>query len=366
MNHFKFHPIGQGLFYTGQLADGKYNFVYDCGTLSGREYLEDAIDKYLTTLKSNTSMKPKIDFVVISHLHADHFNGLESLDDKAEIKRIYLPYLCDDENLIALALANTIFADYNGEDDYKYQALTHMFEFVINLYIESKSDRVTVIGKEQSPPINNYLYTDETLSSQNQYFDWQFTMLNRRLDFDEVKLVKLINDELRRYNVSCIKDLVAQKKIHTISDIYKTVFKNQQNLTSTILLHYPISSCSELLSSSKLNIEHRNNISNNTNITPITLLTGDALMNKEFGERITECYTTKNSDKVGLVQIPHHGSWKNYDLMKKYIDSEIYVASYGLGNGYSHPSRRTIDDLHMNGKELYFANQYEFFDYWIY
>ena len=93
MNKFKFHPVGQGLFYTGSIASGTYNFVYDCGTMSGQNYLKQAIDKYLTTLKLKDSNKPQIDFVVISHLHADHFNGLKYLVDKAEIRQIYLPYL---------------------------------------------------------------------------------------------------------------------------------------------------------------------------------------------------------------------------------------------------------------------------------
>ena len=47
MNKFKFHPVGQGLFYTGSIAKGRYNFVYDCGTESKGSYISNAIDNYV-------------------------------------------------------------------------------------------------------------------------------------------------------------------------------------------------------------------------------------------------------------------------------------------------------------------------------
>jgi hypothetical protein len=48
---FKFHPIGQGGFYTGILGlygrnNSQFNFVYDCGTLSERNNLKFAIESY--------------------------------------------------------------------------------------------------------------------------------------------------------------------------------------------------------------------------------------------------------------------------------------------------------------------------------
>lgn len=34
---FEFRNIGQGMFYTGQIAD--FKFVYDCGSISGKKRL---------------------------------------------------------------------------------------------------------------------------------------------------------------------------------------------------------------------------------------------------------------------------------------------------------------------------------------
>ena len=88
MNHFKFHPVGQGLFYTGQLIGGRYNFVYDCGTENKCSYMSDAIDHFVDKIYTRDDKVPDIDFVVISHLHRDHFSGLPELAQRTKIKRI--------------------------------------------------------------------------------------------------------------------------------------------------------------------------------------------------------------------------------------------------------------------------------------
>ena len=75
MNSFKFYPVGQGLFYSGSLFGGAYHFVYDCGTESLQKYLNNAINSYTQELRRTTD-EAIIEFVVISHLHEDHFSGL--------------------------------------------------------------------------------------------------------------------------------------------------------------------------------------------------------------------------------------------------------------------------------------------------
>lgn len=115
MNLFEFQPAGQGLFYTGSLAYGTYHFVYDCGTENRIEYLRSRIDSYVDSLKRGTE-KPVIDFLVISHLHKDHFSGVYDLLQKAGVKKIYLPYLGEDRQTIKFLLAYAVFAN-GGETD---------------------------------------------------------------------------------------------------------------------------------------------------------------------------------------------------------------------------------------------------------
>lgn len=130
MNNFMFHPVGQGLFYTGSIKDQDFNFVYDCGTENKQEYIKNAIDNYISSFKNSD---PEIDFVVISHLHRDHIKGLPYLAKKAHIKKIFLPYLGKDHNLILLFLQYHILGkEVVTEDDYE------LYIFMQHLYFEKR------------------------------------------------------------------------------------------------------------------------------------------------------------------------------------------------------------------------------------
>lgn len=91
-----FLPVGQGAFYCERFYNAEHgrnlNVVYDCGTLSKEsgktslELIKGVVDKYFQ--EDNDKV---IDALFISHLHEDHFNGVEYLVKKCKIRRIYLP-----------------------------------------------------------------------------------------------------------------------------------------------------------------------------------------------------------------------------------------------------------------------------------
>ena len=84
----KFLPVGQGAFYCERfMTPGRtINIVYDCGTFSGMDVFQRELDREF-------NQDDIIDAVFISHLHEDHFNGLERLSHRCKIQRIYLPHI---------------------------------------------------------------------------------------------------------------------------------------------------------------------------------------------------------------------------------------------------------------------------------
>ena len=63
--------------------------------------------------------------------------------------------------------------------------------------------------------------------------------------------------------------------------------------------------------------------------------------------------------KVGLIQIPHHGSGENYnpkllDIYKKVV---CYVLSYGQKNQYGHPSHYVLSSIACADKYLVLVNE---------
>ena len=73
------HPVGQGGFYTETLNNhgDEFNVVYDCGGNS-KTFMEDYLKRFIHD--DAYKQKKRIDAVFISHLHADHVNGLKYLN----------------------------------------------------------------------------------------------------------------------------------------------------------------------------------------------------------------------------------------------------------------------------------------------
>lgn len=374
MNYFKFHPIGQGLFYTGSIANDFLNFVYDCGSYSGEKCKKRAIDDYVRSLRN--FKKSEIDFFVLSHLHRDHFNGINYLMSKIKINKFYLPFIGDDKDFKALVLAGAVFL--NGLSDNNQNEAYAMFNLMLSLYDEESIEgrEVVLVGANPENEKEGYAYTKITFNAKfNDKDYWKFTLLNRRID--NRQLVDLINKMrvlMREHQIESITDLIHNHRISDIAQIYHKVFGNDQNITSTILLHEPEQDCLEAYYnengqnsySSSIRYRHMHyckfcRCSKHYALSPISLLTGDIKADMELTNAIKNAL---NNQDVGILQIPHHGAYDNYnELDKRGICAQVYIAPYGLGNSHKHPSPETIEDLCVKGRTFYSANQYDFFDY---
>ena len=102
------HPVGQGGFHTGHvrpetsdLANGggsSLRYIYDCGSLNaqGKTY----IDNWAVA-----SAGAHFDYLFLSHLDADHVNKVDTLLRAVGVGTVVMPYLNDEERVLALARA---------------------------------------------------------------------------------------------------------------------------------------------------------------------------------------------------------------------------------------------------------------------
>lgn len=115
-------PVGQGGFHSATLTDGAkvLHYVYDCGAMQKFGRQRDAmIDDYITALKHTDK---KIDVLFLSHVHADHVNGVERLlCGKAglPVDTIVLPLLNVKERLAAYARAAATHPAYAATPFYR-------------------------------------------------------------------------------------------------------------------------------------------------------------------------------------------------------------------------------------------------------
>ena len=380
MNHFKFHPVGQGLFYTGSLDNGRFNFVYDCGTESKKQYISDAIDDYVNRLSCD-NCNPTIDFVVISHLHSDHFNGLYELSQKAHIRKVYLPYLGNNKSLIKVILYKKIVIDSNNDNVGANGFVDTSYKLACQLYGISDERNFHNIGDPEflGKESENTIYDEDGFCYSGQVKPliphWKFVFINKTIT---LKLQQdLENNLIKRsidLSVTTLEQIINNGRIQDIVDAYVDTFKNKQNITSTLLYHSPsgsleskIKTCCEKSSCIHrcciLGVECCKSILNNA-----TLLTGDAEFCSELVKELTRLIENGMINKnVDILQVPHHGSKRNWDKFKRVgIKAQHYVVSFGLGNRYNHPSSSVVKEILDQKVAFCEANQTCAFEYIIY
>jgi len=99
----RFHAVGQGCFYSGEIFcapnSDPLRIVYDCGSETAGDSLEREVDLF-----HQITHDAKLDVLVLSHLDADHVNGLTLLlDNGLTARNVFLPYLTPAQRAIAAA-----------------------------------------------------------------------------------------------------------------------------------------------------------------------------------------------------------------------------------------------------------------------
>ena len=341
MNYFKFNKVGQGLFYTGKIEGDHLNFVYDCGSSSSKKYLKTAINEY---------DEKDIDFIVVSHLHEDHINGLYDLIRKRKVKKIFLPYLgSNNMQLTKLLIAKSLVSNADDRFDDNF---INTYRTLTNLYFSPRnSDFVQEIvylgGEEFRENHSTQLRTVYSFSLPIFSTNWTFRMINMRLDNTTLSKLNIeIENLLKSKRTNDIDDLIRNGYLKDISDIYNSVIgKKKINLSSTILIHYP-NRLSSIFDYSLRRYYWYEDDFDVKRCIPLTILTGDIKFDDYLNFEV-ESIIDSIPDRFIIFQVPHHGShdnWNSYQGHSKYIHDR-YVVNFGFGNKYHHPNQKVINDL---------------------
>jgi hypothetical protein len=419
-NYFKFHPVGQGGFYSGHInhplyprTENSFDFVFDCGTISLKNRFKDFVDR----AKKNFISKNKLDVLFISHLDDDHVNGIKFLIPNIRCENIYLPYLTPFERLNVLIRHSK--SDTDDYDDFT--------EFIINpiQYLNSIDGadigQINYItgnaegfpeGSNPEPPVNpgdfNGKFSDN-LEPDNDDSNEEirelrsdprqkvvFKKANRKLFCGDIWEFYLYHIEAHPVEVGeFIKELNDLYKIEVstalgLSD-FEEIVKNKENLkilrkkfknhfkslnkTGLIVQHKPINYVQmffdkRIFANYPYNYFHPQHYTNSYTVerdgqsyrNGITLLTGDI----DFKDIESSPYINSHLECIHVFQVSHHGSfngWSN-DLLKYFSSwTTTAVINFGFGNKYGHPRPEVLEDLHAFNFEIKFCNQFDEYHY---
>lgn len=76
---------------------------------------------------------------------------------------------------------------------------------------------------------------------------------------------------------------------------------------------------------------------------------GDNDLNQQNLLNDLQCKLGSLIERIGTIQVPHHGSEKNFnDDILLHSSPNLYFASFGKQNPYGHPSYRVVEDIEMH------------------
>ena len=355
-NLFKFNSVGFGLFYSGiiQQENSIFSFAYDCGgkkALAKKRIKEFAtnifcLNGYLPAANTG-NQKPALDMLVISHLHEDHISGIDEIYKNFDVRSVYLPYILRSEvthYLLYLAIMN-------GRQSYD------LYEKINNLYVgESEGETIVVDNQSSLAPLQA---------------DWHFIFFNQHISDEEMQdYMQPIIAVLERNGIDSFESLKNINDERIIIQIKKELqeCKNRRlNVTSLTLMHYPEKENASLIAINPETFLGCKNIvlSNDINCQKgknVTLLTGDALYSQETKDNILQYL---NNDRKGVLQVPHHGSYNNWQSMCPEIagDFQYYVTSGSYTVRYNLPDCRVLGEILKLKKTPTLVHEYQEFAY---
>jgi ribonuclease BN (tRNA processing enzyme) len=398
---FKFYNVGQGTFYGGAIEHNEQKFVvvYDCGSVSSGQFLQLSINDF----KANYN---RIDLLVVSHLHEDHFNGIIDLINGISVDRVVLPYF---PIINRLSLA----AGFKGDNQDYISFLNNPVSF----FLSKGLDAITFIdqfkdkeGGPELPPDREQTEIPDQISEgqisielpeEQEEFKGRALEDDARMSVDGIEVNYLAAGSLLRLN-NRLWEFVFYHKINSnqiniedfqravnqylidkgiadltvlFNDDYRTdiqtlyidhINRRDLNYSSVCMYHGPLFR-SQIRALNCETVEGLGCTYMLNGMQTGTILTGDQYLKtrNDFNPFIN-FYRSRLSN-LGVLQVPHHGSKKNWKLLPNELNiTKCYVVNHGYQKtGHPHPEVFENIRLHK-GDAAYVSNhQYSPFDYQI-
>jgi len=371
--NFKYHPIGQGLFYSGNIkqADNKeFNFIYDCGTSNFEQGWKQHQNDVITDYTNNELSSKVIDLFIISHFHFDHISGLTNGEfDDIKIDLFVIPYYTRIQRLLLLIeiINNQKTIGRDIEDYFVFvenpvQFLKDKFRDCKIIVITDNNDGDDNGNTLITSSIIDDLQADNTEGDSSGYFPnkdvvyrkskgriyikeiWEFMFYFQKHSEDKIQnFQEELNGKFSQFIDSEFKKLLKSKNnCDAIKKAYSKL-KVPINDTSLITFHYPL-----VKSGSAVKISSHGNskvvcYKNQNRLAQ--LLTGDInLSNSNISLKALDSHFNNNLNNTAIFQVPHHGSDKNWNQsIYNYISNVIFsVISSGNVSFYNHPGKQVI------------------------
>jgi len=337
------HPIGQGAFYSEQFEN--FTIVYDCGEWRKTRKAQQVVDR-------SFSFGSEIDILFISHFDFDHISLIPILKQNCQIKLCILPVINNIEKIIitniykALGKEDLATLVTNPKDFFGPTTKIIYIDILNNNQIIENLEIDGVLRKRRIDSLIDEEYIPSGTELSFSEIDWVFVPYN--IEHTE-RRNELINT-IKKHNLiirffSTEYNVYIENEIDEIRKVYSSLHGGI-NSNSMYLYSGPAKkdvsgfiSILEFYYKKFFQCEYRTGC----------VYTGDGKLFEV--KKIYKNYW----HTVGTIQLPHHGSGKNFDY--KFFSSQkeryIFFASFGNNNSYGHPSKDVIINIHNNNSDFF-------------
>lgn len=329
-----FHPIGQGAFYTER--HDNFNIVYDCGNWK-RSKLSSHI------VQQSFKSSEVIDILFISHFDADHVNKIVVLKDHCRsIRNVVLPLLHEDEKRLLTQISNILKQHdvsqlINDTQAFFGDDTNVIFVQPTDSPEGSQGNEVNIENLNKIPGTNITTIPSNS-SIFSQAVDWFYVPYNYNYTSRNTELENLFLKyglDITQFRNDLNYALVNRAKIKSI---YNAI-TGQINQNSMMVYSGPTGNNYKIIETYHHSFFYRQELNRVG-----CIYTGDVDFNIVNIRNVFSQYW----DKVGTIQIPHHGDIKCFNT--NFFDGKHYYCpmSVGTKNSYGHPSSSVISSILSN------------------
>lgn len=347
-----FLPIGQGAFYCECFHfNGKtHNIVYDCGSKTNIQILKEQI-------KTTFEKDERIDALFLSHLHEDHINGIPFLLEHCCVNKIIFPIIDNySKRLLEINFQIKKVAKFTLEflvspskaieNVLDNNRIDRDMPELIGIYPPNQDNLMEDINGN-SPNINiinsGKNIVDKIVNDHNwaNYFEWMYIPFN----FKQTEQIVLLKDNLKNEFDSEITGAELEEKWKNgnkndqkkVINAYRNIPGDFNTNSMTLFSGTSHDYFRQYLLNCKCNYCNYNNFDKKAGC----LYTGDYNASGRNNWKELQKAYSKYWDKIGCIQIPHHGS--KYNFNDKFLDYNcFFVISAGYSNKYKHPHSEVI------------------------
>lgn len=374
-----FHPVGQGAFYTERFYDDVpgepvFTAVYDCGSVNVH-HLKKAIDQ---TFGENDI----INLLFVSHFHSDHINGIEYLKKRCQVRYIVIPELTP-----GLVLESLVY-DFIQSDGSRWNR--NALQFLSNCINASHNDgdgmRVVSVdvsgeGGEERRVIDldggDLIGPRVSRNTEIRFRDWIYVPYYVGDKYDELidKLTPVFKKNGFVFNqdfkaagyVEALCDAIRKIKVSELKQIYGEVYGNHNSYSMSVYsgigcgreYGYGYDCDYDCRYGRRCFFMHRWRTDQSLYCNVNCLYTGDYNAKKGLNFTYLTTYFSRYWNRIGLVQVPHHGSEHNSDRKLYSHPNKLAIMSFGTDNHYGHPDSKTIDEIVSAGSVPIAVTEYD-------